>query len=153
MEKRGQLVYKALLVIIACGIVVVAFVVAGKSYGSQEAFYKLAIARDLALTIDLMYGLPGNLEYVYPNDVSDYDIEAKDNMILVYSHNLGKTDPTLASYIFAGIDKDYINAEIKGTKHIKIEKVNEKIRISGVYDLTLPSAGGRYGGGGASGES
>src|SRR3989344_3720260 len=92
MEKRGQLVYKALLVIIASGIVVTAFLAAGKSYGSQEAFYKLAVARDLALTIDLIYGLPGNIEYIYPNDISDYDIEVKDSLVKVYSHNLGKTE-------------------------------------------------------------
>ena len=132
MEKRGQLVYKALLVIIASGIVVTAFLAAGKSYGSQEAFYKLAVARDLALTIDLIYGLPGNIEYIYPNDISDYDIEVKDSLVKVYSHNLGKTDPTFASYNFAGINKDTINAEIKGKNLILLEKINDNIKMTGV---------------------
>lgn len=132
MEKRGQLVYKALLVIIASGIVVAAFLAAGKSYGTQEAFYKLAIAKDLALTIDLMYGLPGNIVYTYPNDISDYDIEVKDNLVKIYNHNLGKTDPAFASYHFAGISKDTINAEVKGKKSILLGKINGNIKITGV---------------------
>ena len=152
MEKRGQLVYKALLVIIASGIVVTAFLAAGKSYGNQEAFYKLAVAKDLALTIDLMYGLPGNIQYTYPNDVSEYDIEVKDNNIKVYNHNFGRTDPTFASYSFAGIDKDIINSDVKGKKFIHIEKTGESIKITGVDKDPFSGEGGIFGGGGASGD-
>ena len=132
MEKRGQLVYKALLVTIASGIVIAAFIAAGKSYGSLEAFYKLAVAKDLALTIDLMYALPGNIQYTYPNDVAAYAIEIKERNIKVYNHNLGKTDPTAASHSFAGIDKDLINVEVKGRKFVRLEKINENIQMTGV---------------------
>lgn len=132
MKKRGQLVYKALLVIIVSGIVIAAFVAAGKSYGSQEAFYKLAVAKDLALTIDLMYGLQGNIEYTYPNDLSDYDIGARGNEIKVYDDKLGKQDPTAASYRFAGLAADSINFQVKNKKYVRLEKIDNKIKITGV---------------------
>ena len=60
MKKRGQLANKAFIVIIVSAIVILAFINAGKSYGKQEVYYKLAVARDLAITIDLAYSLPGD---------------------------------------------------------------------------------------------
>ena len=132
MEKRGQLVNKALIVIIASAIVIMAFISAGKAYGSQEAFYKLAVARDLAITIDLMYSLPGNIEYVYPNDVSGYDIEVSDFSVKVYKHKTGKLDPTIAKHSFVGTDYDNLNAEIKGKRFVKLEKAERNIKITGV---------------------
>ena len=91
MQKRGQLVYKALIVILASALVITGFLQAGKSYGSQEAFYKLAVAKDLALTIDLIYAFPGDIVYIYPNDVSGYYIKIKQNTIKVYSEEQDKT--------------------------------------------------------------
>ncbi len=132
MKKRGEIPYKALFEIILSAVIVIAFIGAGKSYGSEEAFYKLAVAKDLALTIDLIYALPGSIEYTYPNDVSDYDLEITQNSINVYSHNLGKTDPTRASYRIAGISSDSISANIEAKKFIRIEKANGKVKITGV---------------------
>lgn len=132
MKKRGQLVYKALLVIIASAIVIIAFVAAGKSYGAQEAYYRLAVARDLALTIDLIYSLPGDIQYTYPNDVSDYDIEVKYATVKVFSHKAGRLDTIAPFYSFVGNGKDSIDAEIKGKKLIMIQKTNGKIKIKGV---------------------
>ena len=132
MEKGGQLVYKALIVIIASGIIVSAFVSAGKSFGTQEAFYKLALAKDLALTIDLMYALPGDIGYIYPNDISAYGIEVKDNNVKIYNYKLGKSDPTTAAYSYAGISVDAINTNINGQKFVKLSKTNSQIQITGV---------------------
>ena len=131
MKKRGQLVYKALIVIIASAIVIFAFVKAGTSYGNQEAFYKLAVAKDIALTIDLMYALPGDIEYVYPNDISAYGIEVKDNNVRVYNFKLGKNDPTAAAYTYAGMSDDAIRADINGQKFAKLSKTSNQIKIIG----------------------
>lgn len=130
--KRGQLVYEALLVMIASGIIIAAFVSAGKSYGSQEAFYKLAVARDLALTIDLLYGLPGDVIYAYPNDVSDYYIEVNENTIKIYNKKLGKQDPTVAKHSLAGLGTYTINKQIKDKKFVRLEKFDNEIKITGV---------------------
>mgnify|MGYP001615738537 FL=1 len=132
MKKRGQLIYKALLVIIASSVVILAFTSAGKSYGNREPFYKLALAKDIAITIDLMYSLPGDIKYIYPNDLSKYDVELTQNTVTVYSHKSGRQDITIASYGFAGIEKDTINARIMAKKYMVLEKIYGHIRISGV---------------------
>lgn len=132
MKKKGQLVYKALLVMIASGMVIAAFVAAGKSYGTQEAYYRLAVARDLALTIDLVYALPGDLQFTYTNDVSDYDIMIKWDRVTVHNYKAGTLDPIAPWYNFVGIDKDTIDAEVIGHKFVKIEKINGKVKILGV---------------------
>ena len=129
MKKRGQLIYKELIVIIGSALIIVGFIQAGKSYGNQEAFYKLAVAKDLALTIDLMYALPGDIEYTYPNDVSGYEIEIKGNVVKVYTNN---QDKTFGQYNFAGSANYFINVNIKNQKFIKLEKINDRIKISGV---------------------
>ena len=131
MEKRGQLVFEALLVIIASGVVISAFVMAGKSYGSQDAYYRLAVSKDLALAIDLMYALPGDVVFTYPNDVSSYDIEIKDYSIRVYSHK-SSLDPVVGTYSFAGTSTDKIEVAIRGEKFVRLEKIGNNIKISGV---------------------
>ncbi len=130
MQKRGQLVFKSLIVIIASAIVIVAFLQAGKSYGKQEAFYKLAVARDLALTIDLMYGLPGNIEYKYPNDISGYNIKVENNRVIVSESK--SSDVTAASHDFAGISSDDFKASAEGKKFVKLSKAGNKITMTGV---------------------
>ena len=129
MKKRAQLVYKALVVIIASALVFLSFLQAAKEYGNQEAYYKLAVAKDLALTINLMYALPGNIEFTYPNDVSGYDIKIKENTIRIY---YGEGDKVVGIYTYAGTDKDSINVHIKNSDLIKLKKINDNIIITGV---------------------
>jgi len=129
MKKRGQLVYKALISVIVSAIVVAAFVIAGKTYGNQEAYHKLAVAKDLALVLDAIYSYSGDIEFRYPNEISDYIIEVKDNVVKVYSKKFGKADPTSASYGFAGISAESLNFEIKDAKYVRIEKISGKIVI------------------------
>ena len=131
MKKRGQLVYKALVVIIGGALIILGFLQAGKEYGSQEAFYKLAVAKDLALAIDLMYALPGNIEFTYPNDISGYDVEIKENTVRVYN---GEGDKVKGIYTYAGTDMDLINVHIENSKFIKLQKINNNIIITGVAE-------------------
>jgi|SRR3989344_3025571 len=131
MKKRGQLANKAFIVIIVSAIVILAFINAGKSYGKQEVYYKLAVARDLAITIDLAYSLPGDFYYIYPNEISGYDIEFKDNSVRVYSSKLGKLDPTIASHSFAGLSADKLDTILANAKFLTIEKKGEKLQIAG----------------------
>ena len=133
MNKRASIVYKTLTGIIAAGFIIYVFVNAGISFGSQEAFYKLAIARDLALMMDLMYGLPGDLQFTYPNDVSNYDIEIKNNVVKIYNP-LSIADPTARAHSFAGIGSDSPSAEIKAKKFVRLQKVDNKITITGISD-------------------
>lgn len=131
MKKRGQLVYKALVVLIGSALIIAGFVQAGKSHGSQEAFYKLAVAKDLALTIDVIYSLPSDIEYTYPNDVSGYDVDINGNRVAIHSTG-GSKDTTSQSYGFVGLSNDALNFQLKNQKFIKFKKINGKMNIVGV---------------------
>ncbi|MEK6984468.1 MAG: hypothetical protein AABX33_07885 [Nanoarchaeota archaeon] len=132
MKKRGQLVYKALVTIIGSALIITGFLQAAKSYGSQEAFYKLAVAKDLALTIDLLHSFPGDVVYNYPNDVSGYDIEVKENTVAVYNTGNKQDDKTQGVYAFVDSAKNPVNTHIKNKRFLRLEKSNDKIVIIGV---------------------
>ncbi len=134
MEKKGLLVYQAIIALIAASLILIGYVQAGKSFGNQEAFYKLAVAEDIALTIDLIYGLPGDITYVYPNDVSGYDVEIRENTIKIYKTESRNSDRTLQSYVFAGSGREAIEFTIKNQKFVKIDKINGKIKVTGVSE-------------------
>ena len=151
MKKRGQLSFKALASIIASAIIVLFFIQLGKNYGSQDTYYKLAIAKDLALTFDLIYAYSGDIDIMYPNDLSAYDVELRDNVVKIYSNEQGKTDPAPQSYRFVNVGKQPLDVEIKAKKFLKIEKINENIRVTGVDQTNPPERSGNYGGAEASG--
>ena len=130
MKKRGQIEFEAIINIIIVMIVFTAFAYAGFSYGNKEFFYKAAIARDLALSIDLIYALPGDIAYTYPNEISGYDIEIKENTVKVQKSNY-KLDPTISTYTFAGIESDKPEFSVKGKKFVIVEKKEGKIKITG----------------------
>ena len=152
MKKRGQLVYKAVIVIIASAMVILAFIKAGTSYGNQKAFYKLAIAKDLALTIDTITEIPGDIELTYPNDVSGYDIEFKTNTVSVYEHSSGKLDPLIASYNYALPKKYSLNVVVQNADLVKFSKIGDTITVSGIHNNEIKGfGGGNTGAGGAGG--
>lgn len=132
MNKRGQFTYRYLFGALIGILFLTSFLYAGKTFGSQKAYYKSSVARDLAIMIDLAYGLPGDVEFKYPNDVSAYGIEIKNNLVKVYDINLGVLDPVSASYNFAGVNKENINLDIRGHKFVKISKINGRINLIGV---------------------
>lgn len=133
MHKRGQFIpYRYLLGAIVSILILVSFLYAGRTFGNQKAYYKAAVAKDIAVAIDLIYGLPGDIEFKYPNDVSDYVIEIKDNLVRVYDKKLGNLDPTLASYNFVGISRETLNSNVQGKKFVKIVKVNDRVNVMGV---------------------
>jgi len=137
MKKRGQLPNLALIGVIASAIVIFAFYSAGKTYGNQEAYYKLAVAKDIALTIDYLYSVPGDVKFVYPNDVSGYDVEIIGDSVRVYQHGSGKLDVTAGVYGYAGTSYDKINIFVSGPKYIKLKKVGNTIEAIGLQDKNI----------------
>ncbi|MBI2654705.1 hypothetical protein HYX02_07930 [Candidatus Woesearchaeota archaeon] len=130
MKKRGQLLFEAIVVMLLFAIPASVFYQVGISLGNRESYYKLAVARDMALSIDLMYALPGDVSYVYPNDVSSYNIGIRDRAVRVYKPE--EIVPTMAIYPFAGVDTDEPVFFISGKKYVKLEKINGKLKITGV---------------------
>lgn len=128
MKKRGQLVYKGLIIAIVCVMVILAFIQAGKSYGSKDIFYKSAVAKDLALIIDELYAVPGDVVISYQNDLSEYGVYIKDNSVRVYSTDAGLLDVTSGQYTFFGLKIQ--ETKIENPKQLIISKVNGKITLS-----------------------
>lgn len=128
MKKRGQLVYKALIIIIASAIIILAFIEAGKSYGSQDAYYKLAVAKDLALLIDGMYATSGDVKIMYGRDLSKYTVAVNGNIVKIYKTSLGVADVTAGQYKFFG--NEIANAQIENPRQLIIAKANDKITLS-----------------------
>ena len=127
MKKRGQLVYKALIIIIASAIIILAFIEAGKSYGSQDAYYKLAVAKDLALLIDGMYATSGDVKITYGKDLSKYTVAVNGNVVKVYRTSL-VTDFTAGQYRFFG--NEIASVKIENPNQLIIAKNNDKITLS-----------------------
>lgn len=128
MQKRGSLIYKGLIVTIAIGIVILIYTEAGASFGSQRAFYKLAVAKDIALLIDSLYAMPGDVKTAYDKDLSKYAIVVNANVVKVYETNLGIADITSAQYKFFG--HEISNVKVENPKHLIITKTNDKITLS-----------------------
>lgn len=74
MKKKGQLVYKSIIVSIIGIILIISFLSAGKLSGSGEKHYLSAVAKDISLLINTLYALPGEASITYPRDVNDYII-------------------------------------------------------------------------------
>ena len=152
MQKRGQLVNKALIVLIVSAIVIVAFISAGKSHGSQEAYYKLAVAKDISLAIDMISGMSGDVSFTYPNDVTGYDIGITKNTVTIYDTKYGRLDPIKASYIFSTNGFAIEGAYIILPQYIVIEKSGNKISVKESTAFQGFGGSGKFSGRGSSGE-
>ena len=129
INKKSQLTLKALIVTIISALVVFSFIMAGKSYAKQELYFKAAVARDVALMIDTLYDMPGDVNFIYPIDLTNYGIRISGNEVRVYRGELGPLDVTASSYRFFGVNKK-IDVKLDKAKRIKFEKKGENILIS-----------------------
>ncbi len=102
MLKEGQLTGKALVVIILSVIIMLSFITKANEYGSGEAQQKQAIANDLALIINQLYALPGDVSFFYSQDASRYTISVERNIITVYSDSGSPDEFTAGKASFVG---------------------------------------------------
>ena len=129
MKKRGQLIYKALIVVIIAAFIAFFFPYVGKVYGGGEAYSKLAVAKDLALLVNTLYAYLGDSYVVYSVDLDGYTIKISSDKIIVYDSEIGEIDPTAGIYKFIKTDEKIIEAEIKDPKSLAFDKSNNEIKI------------------------
>ncbi|MFW9876296.1 MAG: hypothetical protein ACFFG0_24635 [Candidatus Thorarchaeota archaeon] len=129
MKKRGQLIYKALIVIVISAFIALFFPYVGKVYGSGEVYSKLAVAKDLALLIDTLSAYPGDMHIVYPVDLTGYTIKVNSNRVLIYDSAIGEIDPTASVYKFVKAGEKIIEVEIKDPKNLVLNKEDNEIKI------------------------
>lgn len=53
-------------------------------FGSKEVYKRTRLARDYAITINTLYGVSGNVEIYYPENVSRYNVVIEDGKVEVY---------------------------------------------------------------------
>lgn len=61
---------------------------------SHKSFEKDYYARDIALLVDSVHASPGDVVYIYPNKIKDYDlgVELKENMVVIYDKSDNEGD-------------------------------------------------------------
>jgi len=138
MKKRSQLTLKGLIELVAIAVVILFLVYTAVSKGSGEAFFKERSAKELALLINTLCGLPGNAEIIFPTDLSRLKIEIKDNFVYIYNKRFAENakDPTAGKY---GISKpNCIEASyIEKPKTFIVKKQGNKINFIEGLKLTV----------------
>ena len=139
--KKSSIVLKAMAVSILSIFVVVTFLQAGKAYGSQDIFFKSALARDLAIMIDALYALPGDVYIEYPIDLDPadfrgYGIKITPNKVTIFSSEVGEFDASSASYHFTGMEGLDPSITLLDPNKLIIRKEGNLIIFSGEDDNT-----------------
>lgn len=111
---------------IISALIVVSFIMAGRAYGKQEIYFKVAVAKDVAFLIDSLYSTPGDVEFIYPQEMPGFGIKISDNKVTVFKHSA--LDSAAASYSYAGIN-DKIDTQIECSNKIMFLKKGEVISL------------------------
>ena len=127
MQKRGFFSLKGLIMAIVVAIVILAFIQAGKSFGSMDIYFRDAVAKDIALIVDSLYATSGDATIRYGEDLSKHTVWIKDNIVAIYKTSEGKTDIIPRRYRFIGANID--ETRIKNPSNLVIEKRDNKISL------------------------
>jgi hypothetical protein len=127
MQKRGMLTYKALIELFISIMLVVAFIHVGKAIGTGEFYHKAAIAKDLALVVEQLQAMPGDVTFYYPQDTHRYTIKTSGNTITVASSFLIKD---LTSQSTNVIGPPLPETTIEKPQRLLIKKTNNHIYFS-----------------------
>ena len=75
-------------------------------YAKGAIFLKTKIARDIAIEVNTLYAVPGDVYLQYPQNLSDYRVEfdEKTDIVKVYK----EIDPLKPSYPYVGEHIDYL---------------------------------------------
>ena len=129
--RKGQLIVKAIVVIVLAGIILFAFPYIGQEYGSGEVYKKEITAKEIALTLDTLYSSPYDIVVYYEKDLSGLIVEIIDNKVMIYNSIFRgkKFDPTSKEYDFAPTGINKINVKLESPKRIKFEKLKNSLII------------------------
>jgi hypothetical protein len=67
-------------VVIGVGVAYI-FLEAGKAYATGEIFDRFYLARDMALLVDSVYAVPGNIMFTYKEDLGTNQFSIRDNFV------------------------------------------------------------------------
>jgi len=90
------------------------------NYGEQNIFLKTKLARDIAIEVNTLYAVPGNIYLQYPQNLSDYRVEFDENVNIVKVYQ--SIDPIPPSYNYVGEHIDYLKEYKKDFLEINKDK-------------------------------
>ena len=137
MQKRGQLVFIALITIIMAAIVAFSYTCIAKSLATGKTALKVSAARDMALIIDTIYAYPYDVELEYDIDLSKFIVEISENNVKIYDASLVKLeedkitgrDPFFAQYSFSPVSEEP-NFIFDKPKKLVFKKENGKLLVT-----------------------
>ena len=131
LEKRGFIIYTIIKIVVGVSFALLLLWYAYEK-GTGVDFERTYLAKDIALTIDALYGVPGNAVVDYDNRYMEqfnprYDIHVAGSIVEVYSH----TAPDLVStYPYGEVAAYPINILLERPSYLAFVLQNGRIGIS-----------------------
>ena len=125
LNKKGQIESEIYLLIIE-SIVFVLFAVIVFSFikglEGNTTFDKNYYSRDIAILYDTMYGSPGRVVYIYPEDTSEYKMTIENNLVSIIKKGEDELEARKYWYADENIDKDYVKTSKTNQDQVKMVK-------------------------------
>ena len=138
-NKKGDLVIYVGIVFLISAMVFVVFYSEAKEQGTGEFLFKAAVARDIALLLEGLYAAPGDVEFIYPTELSGYGVKVQDNIVSVFYSGMELLEADVESYGYVGIGEERISENLDDIFKLKFIKKDAKIRIEPITDGELTS--------------
>jgi len=131
MAKRGQIVVKFIIILMVSAAIIFIYPYIGEKFGKGDVYKKALIAKEIALTIDVLYSYPYDAVIYYDKDLTAFNLEIAEGKVIIYdrifqSKNL---DPTRAEYMFFATGTSNPNIKLESPKKLRIEKTKNILAI------------------------
>lgn len=131
MEKRGIASLWFLIELIIAFLVGYMAFDLSVNYTQKAIYEKLNIAKDLAMQINTLSGVPGDA-YIINDNLHGYSVSFSDNKVEVFKDSF---DQSKGVYYFVRIGDSKLDMRLGRPKQIVISKIGNEIKIS----ETLPA--------------
>ena len=127
IKKRGDVPSLWALIELAAAIFVgILLASVGASLAKGTIYEKLNLAKDLAMQIDTLYGVPGD-SYLINNNLHGYSVHFLDNKIEVFDDD---SDQSKGVHYFVKKENLKLDLKLNKPKQVVISKIGEDIKIS-----------------------
>ncbi|MBI2557959.1 hypothetical protein HYW20_01445 [Candidatus Woesearchaeota archaeon] len=124
--KKGEVSLWFLIEIIGAFLIGYLLFDVSVSIAKGTIYEKLNIAKDLAMQINTLSGIPGNA-YIINKNLHGYSLYFSNNKIEVFK---GDSDQTKGTYYFVKIGKSNLDVKLNNPKQVVVSKINGEIKIS-----------------------
>ena len=126
MKKRGDITLWFLFEFVGAFLIVYLMADVSLAYAKGTIHEKLNIAKDIAMQINTLAGIPGDA-YIVNRNLHGYSLYFSNNRIEVFEHNL---ETTKGIYYFVKIGDAKLDLKLDKPKQVVIAKIGNEIKIS-----------------------